>query len=562
MFRGSVSYDAWGRTQLQTGGDGTSWQVSYDAFDHVSDKQLVGTIDTASGPLTPAWHYTYDARGRLTETQDPAGNRTQDVHDLAGRPQQALFVPAFGPAVATRTWVWSDYNGSSPTSRMVQEQDVNGAMTLSWLDGAGRTFLSLNPDATGTARSWDDVGRLSTVTDESGITRTVDYDVDGRRTTVSSAAGDWQRVTAPSGDLLSTTDPDAVTVEAVRAWNGQVLESWQGSLPLGAWAYDHAGRVLDSDVGGTLAHSTYDVLGREFSRCVDDGTGACLFQTSWTYDDADRVLTETRSSVDAPAPLTWINSYNPVGWLTELEAPDGTSSSWEYDALGQQKVAVDPDLLTSEWSYDGFGRVVEETIPGQGTRSWTYTFGVMGGTEVHRLEPDGGDWQSRTDWAGRTTVSWFPDGTGTRNVYEGTRLRAVENLDPAGIPIANTSYGYDSAGRVTWRWSQHDGAYSPADAPGVGDTAYLYAYTPAGRTESLVGPEGEETDWGYVDGFLDYEYTAGLYTRTYGYDVGTAQVTGWVDTSDTTSDTRTVSLSYTGPKLSQRTAGDGATTEI
>jgi RHS repeat-associated protein len=136
--------------------------------------------------------------------------------------------------------------------------------------------------------------------------------------------------------------------------------------------------------------------------------------SSWTYDSAGMIATETIEPDDAQFTLTTTYTYDTFGNKTAVTvsspatgtaaiAPRTTSTTYTADgrfpatvtnalnqsetrvyhaAFGQLTSQTGPNGLTTSWEYDGFGRKILETRP-DGTRTkWEYLWcsGYNGGT--------------------------------------------------------------------------------------------------------------------------------------------------------------------------------------
>lgn len=209
------------------------------------------------------------------------------------------------------------------------------------------------------------------------------------------------------------------------------------------FAYDTAGRVNQTtDPVGTVTKLTLDGLGRATSIIEAYGVSGQAAETVNTYDKANRLLSETRAS----------------------GATEASKATYAYDGLSRmtstiegRATGVTEDESTTTLTYDGVGRLLSQTrAPSQSevsTTSWEYD--ALG--QVTRVIDGGGrkTWNTY-DAAGRkTTVA--VQLTSTVNATTTNTYDNLGNLKSVTDPRGSVGYFYyDKLGRVTLQVDPED----------------------------------------------------------------------------------------------------------
>jgi YD repeat-containing protein len=386
-----------------------------------------------------------------------------------GRPQWAFFDPVSEPPRLVGSWTWHDHTTAG--SRRVVSTDVNGYATTAWRDGLDRTWKRALPDGNLEAWGFDSAGRLAAYTDPNGQQSWYSYLPTGERAAAPDATTGATRSWSydGAGRMTEAVDRDGVATEYRWTWSGHAAGVDRAGWEIAAWSRQDDGLVTQAREGGVTTDYTYDALGRKETACVGPSDVDCALSLEWSWTANDRLLTESRSSASDPA-LTTTFTRNALGWLTTVEHPDGHTEGYGYDIVGRTRWHRDESARFSTWTWDDWGRPLTEDLPTQGTRSYSYVFGAGGSPEVHTtFEPDGGEWITEYDFAGRAVSERYPDGTSRARVFDGTRLAETWHLDAGGNQLAVEAYGYDDLGRVATRWGPVEaGVYSPG---GWGPTA-------------------------------------------------------------------------------------------
>lgn len=537
-FRGAEKVNRLGMVVEQKGPDALPTVIELDAFGRPSKRYVDSAVSVyPSGTTKPTWTYSWTPGG-LPETEtDPAGNVTTFDFDHAGRPTSTFYTPSGGASTLVNSYTWFEHGFGA--GRSVWANDVNGNLTVTWLDGMDRPYRTLYPDLTEAQIAWNERGAPGSILDRDGAVTQLGYDVEGRvvveTDTTTGATRTWTR--SGAGDVTVAVDRDGVVTDYARTWDGRLLREQRGTWIFREQDYRDDGLVNVASAGGVTTKYGYDGLKRRTRACVGyDAASAteCLVEYQWGWTSGDRVDTFTRGA-NPPTRFT----YNALGWKVGVTHPDLTTESWAYDALGLLRQHVDEESVASGWEYDGWKRVSAERLPGQDWRAWSYAFGTSGNREEHTLtEADGGVWTTWYDFDGRPVAEEHADATLVERSYAGTKLRETRWLDNVGTLQAWESYDYDALGFLLEKVGPVD------DVSGEGaDYILTYGHSWEGRLSTVEGPN-DLTTYGYdADGLLVSEDIAGVTSIAYDYlEAAVPRITDITVGSGT--DVRTTSRSW------------------
>jgi len=427
--------------------------------------------------------YVYDHASNVTKTTDAAGNVIDDVYDLNNRRTLRTVTRATGfLGTTSETFAYdglgrmtkaedNDYKvefthavvGLSSQVYEEKQSYVGGSAYLKTVtrtyDAVGNKITELYPSSLDLDYTWNDVSRLSTVTD--GTNTIASYAYIGVRR---------EKVTFESGATASYT---------YTGFRGEVDRiHHETSTPA---------TILDLQYGYDDNHD------RTYERFGGSGAGADVFE----YDKARRLTTAWMGSVDVTAPSTSVytkkvvytmdddgnrnsiqvtpygqsatttsytgnnlNQYTVVGGVNQTHDHNGNLTDdgtldFEYDYKNQIVRVKQSSTTIAEYKYDALGRRVEkddqtdvqrfiysgpETVSVyDGSNTWVRDF-VFGAVidEVLMLEQaDVLDYDSDSN----TTEK-------TRSYYHRNALGSVLEITDANEAVV-ASYRYDPYGDVT-----------------------------------------------------------------------------------------------------------------
>lgn len=395
---GSGNYQAapWVQSTLTKNADGTYTYVlpTQVTFKFASDGRLLSQTDRNGNATTMS--YTAD---RLTSVTDPAGRSLTYSYN-----SDATVASITDPTGLTVTYA---YTGGNLTGA-----SYTGVSSAQWTFGYdGSHQLTAMTDARGqaTTTAYDASRRVTSQTDALDRTRTWSY---GTNTTT---------ITNPGGDVTHKVFENGQPIEITRA-QGTPQQATQ------TLTYN-ANRALSSstDASGRTTTYGYDAAGNRTSVTVPGG------RTSTSTYNATRDVT----SATTPSGKTTSMTYDPHGNLTSVtrtltrpgQQDTEQTSTYGYDAAGNQTSATDPLQHTTTFEYDNRGNMTGRTDPLGHTTSWSYDDGSRVASitsprgHVSGNDPEDFTTHVQRDARGRAIGS--TDGTGRHasTTYDALRMR-------------------------------------------------------------------------------------------------------------------------------------------
>ncbi|MGI4846664.1 MAG: hypothetical protein ACRYGK_00765, partial [Janthinobacterium lividum] len=382
-IRTSMAYDARGQLQTQTAwanvdssGNGVN-DGKQSVIQYVHDRAglLLQTVSATAGSTV----YTYDGLGRVLSSTDSLGNVTL-----------------------------THYNDSSHTVTVTL---ASGLTTTNVHDASGRVVSVVQSNVSAeilatTGYSYDADGRMTMITDATGIKAGMMYDADGRKVADIDGSGRLTEYVYNKNDQLIKSiryslavprqilldlhgNPNSATIDAIRplaqatdekTWHaydtaGRLVKTLDGLGALTETSYDGASRVVQTTQFATLLNpASFD------SRPLLASTTATISATADRitrhFYDADHLL---RGTLDAEGFLTEVmydsaglkvatTSYSTptdvslraTGTLDQLR-PFATASDIStnliLNAKGQVAGAIDGERYLTEYVYDANGNV-------------------------------------------------------------------------------------------------------------------------------------------------------------------------------------------------------------
>ena len=482
------------------------------------------TATSAWNSVASSWltsRYQYDDLGNIVSVTDPMGN-TETI-SYADRLTDTSCKPVTGYLYSAPTLVTNalgqttQANYSSCTGIITQIQDsndlaqgragtqytfdsVNNLTNVSYPD-SGRTSYNFNgyanpltitssvytsaSTAMTTTTRLDGRGRKSVVTDPAGAQTVTTYDNSGRVYTVSnpyySTADLTYGLTTLTYDSLNRKlgqlQPDGSSL--TWQYTGATVDSWDEAGVHMQHTSDALGRLTQVAELGTsssplnlVTKYKYDPLNN--LKCVDQlgGTGETLRHRDFSYDSLSRLISSTnpetgtigytydansnlQTRTDANSVTTTYN-YDALNRLTSKSYSDGKTIPvvFGYDdrdpygnplsnfsiasnnSVGRLSIVSNDVNAATAYSYDAMGRIVlqNQFLPGVGAWGTTISAGY--------------------DLAGNMTGLTYPDGTQIQQGFDGAgRIITSNQVGSGGSPIAaylnNVSYLPDSSPGTT-----------------------------------------------------------------------------------------------------------------
>jgi RHS repeat-associated protein len=485
--------------------------------------------------------YGYDVAGQRTSVTRPAGNGNDVTAETTYGPRGVLSETDFydGGTPATRDFAYNqagwlvsatdandvtvDYEYDVRGNRRFRNSDLDGStpVTEEWqYDRADRLTKAVDPLAEETtyaygASAGTGYGRLTSVADPSGRTRTIGYDYAGRITSESWAASGLTTIsiaavfddlgratsrtrtgTAETGAVSYTYNPDDTISQVNGPRTGgsfdadRIQYEWSitgtpaaMTYPNGAvleYEHDDRDRIVNTflDSGGTplpIGEYTYDGRGNMETESLDNGDVAIrtyAYQddaSQPTYYEQDFV---TISGEDLATKIAYRDDGR-IGSVCEFDDPASTSETTNCDNEG--------DDVLSEYGYDPAGQLEAVTIDDILTTDVTYNQSGMRDTYT-AYDPDTGDELTQDsytfDEAGQLQQVDKAEWTGS--AWDDPSVVAEFDYDAAGRRELVT----DTAGTPTTLWDYTWNAKGELVAGNDGTSTETYAYNAAGERTS------------------------------------------------------------------------------
>ncbi len=589
---------------------GVSQPVQYTYSNH-----LLTSATDADNHTVGSAHY--DTSGRLVSATDANQNTTTYAYDLATNtttitePDKTTTVTlaydAFGDLTSAIDGLGRKTTfGYDTNHNLTSVSNVLGSGAFTY-DGQGNRTSYTDPDHQTSSATYNQFGGIASLTTPltSGQSETikVSYDNSFRPTSISDTLGTLGSYTWDShGDPLTKTDANgATTTYAYDAYGDVTSVLAPGQQKASAFTYDSLGHKLSStDPLGNLTTYSYDGLGHvtsvteaaQTSKPVTtsytyDGKGNLVSMedanhnvTSYTYDANNHLLQVTYPDLTTEAyTYDWRGNiltqtdqakhvtqytYNAAGQeasvTTAYGTADAATTTFGYDAAGNQNKVTDANGSATQTTYDAAGRVL--SVTNQADQSTSYTYNDAGqvlsttdgngfttsytrdvrGRITSTLYPDGTTSSATYDGMGRTLTATDQDGNTTTSTYDplGELLTvALPTVTVNGNPVSpTTTYSYDADGNLL----------KVVDA---NQHATTYSYNALNQLTQKTLPDGSYEAYTYdpVGNELTARLTDG-HTNTYSYD-SMNRLTG-VQYFDSTS----VGYTYT-PDGQQQTVVDG-----
>ena len=493
------TYNAAGQLAAQTTGYGTpaAATVSY-CYDPDGDTTAVvypdgNTSGTAACQTSSPWAvsaapqdgyqttYSYDSASETVSTTspvtaaDPTGGTTTSTYDPAGNQ-----LTSTDPDAVTTTWTYTPQNQIATIS---YSGSAAHAVTYSYDADGTRTGMT---DATGTSSyASDPFGELTSAKNGAGQTTGYSYDTDGDLTGITYPLP--STATWASTDTVSDSYDNADELTGVTDFNGHQIT-----------IANNADGLNDSETLG----STGDTITTSYDPADDPAaitlknTTTSLQSFTYAYAPDSGILTETDGpGTSSPATYTYdakrrVTSMTPAG--------SSTARNYGFDASGNLTTLPGGGTGT----YDKASELTSAALSGT-TTSYTYNAdGEQLTAKQGSITISTGSWNG----AGQLTAYTSTPGTMTAASYDGNDLRASATMTPAGGSPTSQDYVWNTTAQTPQLIMDSANAYIYADGNtpaeqislATGTITYLNA-------DSLSSVRGTISATGALTGTTSYD---------------------------------------------------------
>ncbi|MES1240880.1 MAG: Ig-like domain-containing protein [Acidobacteriota bacterium] len=405
-------YDARGRTTAMINADGTSSQFVYDAM----------FLRSATNEDGRTSSYTYDEHSDIASFTDPAGHLTRYVRGEVGN--------VTGVIDANGHETRYEYDGED---RLAKKILPGGGFEQYTYDPVGRVVDIRLTDGNVNHLTWDAMDRLARVDYFDGKSATFTYSATGKRLAATTEAGVTQYEYDDLDRLIRVTQPNGVAVGYGYDAVGNITSI---TTPRGvtSYTYDALDRLKTvTDPAGGVTTYTYDLGGRLTQRQLPNGV-----ITDYGYDSRDRLTSVAHHLGVAASFESFVYTFSPGGQRLTLQEAGGGRTSWTYD---------DASRLIHETVVDGSGTTVAElgyAYDQVGNRTSKSANGATTAYQYNELDQLTSAGSAQYTYDARGNLVRVTDGSSTTTYSYDAANRLTQAVMPNG---QSATYGYDADGR-------------------------------------------------------------------------------------------------------------------
>ncbi|MCT9078970.1 ricin-type beta-trefoil lectin domain protein [Streptomyces fulvoviolaceus] len=321
-------------------------------------------VSGEGGGWTKSASLTYDDYGRVTETTNAAGETDKTVYG-----------PDKGQVYSVTTINMLEHSSTSyiepGRGTALKEEDANGNVTRYAYDALGRTT-----DGWSSSQSTDD---------PASVTYTYNVDPSKQRTpsvVTSTLAEDGTHSDSVVlydglGRERQTQTPAVggegrLVTDVLYSENGTVWKTNNAYFAQGDPEPEKYDPLADSEVPNATLYS-YDGLGRVLSETpYEKGVPRTSKKTYYAYGPDNSTVIEPSGGTSQRSWTDVHGRTSRVDTFTNAARTEYRSTTYKYDARGDQIEAKDNKGNLWTWTYDARGRVKKATDPDAGTTTTTY----------------------------------------------------------------------------------------------------------------------------------------------------------------------------------------------
>ena len=491
------SVDSQRRVTQLVDADGIVTEYEYDDFHLIRMTEARGEAEER----VTSYEYLEEESRLITSTIRPSvssGRTTTIDVDYGGDklPDSVTangFTPSGDPVQRTTSFTYNT-NGQlesidGPRNNVADVEDVTTIDYWECITGSECGQMRRLTNAAGhitTFDVYDEHGRLTQATDPNGVLYTYTYDLRGRIETFGETpvggtmrvttfdydlAGQLETVTDPAGVAVSMGYTDAHYLESVSDLTGNEIR----------YDYDSRGNEIQQthEAAGQIRFrrgSRFDVFNRQDRVFLPDPLGGADDEIEYVRDVLGRITSETSPLAktttyelyDALSRLTRIVdagngviqlAYDVHDNIDEVIAPNGASTTYQFDDFGRMIQETSPDRGTTTYVYDAADNPVQQTNALGQTVSTTYdalnrpltinnVYVNNGASATEQIQLT---WDTATNGIGRLARAEVGSGLVDQSYsYDGFGRLATETLMyQYGVDTVQISYEYDAADRLT-----------------------------------------------------------------------------------------------------------------
>jgi RHS repeat-associated protein len=364
------TYNAHGQPLTITDPNGVETTLAYDARQRLTSRQVgtetttydywpTGQLKKVTLPDASCVQYTYDAAHRLTDIADGLGNTIHYTLDAMGNHTAENTYDPGNVLHRMHTRVFNTLNQLY--------QDVNAAGTAAvtstfGYDNQGNPTTINAPIARNTTNTYDELNRLSQITDPASGIAIFGYDANDNLTSVKDPRN---LITSYGhngfGDVTQLVSPDSGTSFRSYDSGGNLKTTTDARGAVGTYSYDALNRITQVAYTDQTIIYGYDAGTNGVGRLT--GASDAKHSMSWVYDAQGRVTGKSQmvASIMRSVGYSYTN-----GDLTSEVTPSGQTIAYVYTNHRITSIKVGTTTILSGVTYDPFDPVAGWTW-GNGT---------------------------------------------------------------------------------------------------------------------------------------------------------------------------------------------------
>jgi len=489
-------YDYWGQLTSETNPLGITSRYEYkDILENKLFRMKSSSVPMDQG-MTLRSEYEYDRyRGGLKQavSKNDRGEIVQQLnyeYDYAGNPIKIRIKEDSGETIFYQDFS-HDFKRFFLSRQTIGVKNVDGSnevieTRMDYTPETGLPTKFTDGNGKSTSYTYDKLGRITAEINPDGTKMTVVYD--------------------DQNNKMFITDPNGLQIEKHFDPLGNLIAETNGR-GMAQHTYDENGRLIrKGDFNGSQIQYEYDAWDRIIKEIVGKSTNRTVYNdvanTKTTIDGSNNSIRET---------------YDIMGRVIKKEEikPSGQEvllARYEYDYVGNVKVAYDGNNNVTKYEYDVLGRLIAVTDAEGKTTRYRYN---LSGDMVEIKYADGNTVEKQHDGIGRLLKQTDSNKQSKRFYYDGNG-NVIKSIDRKGqiqefvynsrgfltdivAPDERISFNYDATGKRTTMTDQ------------TGTTSY--AYYPSGELASITYPDKTVLTFDYENRGLRKEQaiTSGAY---------------------------------------------------
>ena len=432
----TYEYDSMGNVTSVTSPGNNAGATRTATLDYGSTPML-GLPISATDPLDNETTFTYTERGMQETVTDPLGNMTETTYTITDQ-VDTVVLPATGSSGTGHAQLQNTYlfPGGPLTQANALDESGSTVRTVDYTYGKEGELLTKTGSTEPVTLTYNSAYMTKTVADGNSNATTYTYNTKGQLTKIS-----YPGATGANFDQIQFSNYDLLGRALTRVdGRGQETTYTYGDLDLNLTEIEYAS---DSSQNVTIEYDDYDRVTE-----LVDGSGSATAE----YDDLGLTSEATRTYTGISA-KTATYTYYPDGSRETMVNPAGT---WEYlYDLNGRCTEMESPAGTSEISYFDNGWIAGRTLP-NGSYS-TYTYNALGLlTELVNKKSDNSSQSSfgSTSFDGAFNLTAMTASIASPSSFSGSTTWSYDTKDRL---INETSTRLDD-------WD-HDNAYDGASNP-------------------------------------------------------------------------------------------------